>query len=170
MIFTTHERGKYTKEKKRKYFVHSATITFAEIKMIIAVDTRFLLNDHEEAYGYFIYENFRHIVSTYPEHDFIFIFDRPGDNFFLPGKNVKTVTIGPVARNPLWWKLWYDIRIPAVLKKHKADIFVGCNGICSLTTHIPQCLLVHDLSFLRSPFFGKQSHAGFYKRNTQKLL
>jgi len=170
LIFTAGEKGKYTKEKNLEYFIHSATITFAGIKMVIAVDTRFLMNDHEEGYGYFLYENFRHIVRSYPEHHFIFIFDRAGDKNFLPEKNVKTVVVNPVARSPLLWKLWYEIRIPAVLKKYKADIFVGCHGICSLTTKIPQCLLLHDLSFLRSASLGKRSHAVFYKRNTQSFL
>jgi len=138
--------------------------------MIIVVDTRFFLNNHEDGYTNFIYENFRHIVSTYSEHDFIFVFDSPYETNFLRGKNIKTAIVSPAARSPLLWKFWYDVRIPTVLKKHKADVFVGTNGICSLNTRIPQCLLLSDLSFLHSPFLGKKSHASFYKRNTQKFL
>lgn len=138
--------------------------------MVIVVDTRFLLNNHEEGYAYFIYENFRHIVSTNPDHDFIFVFDRLYETNFLLGKNIKTAIVSPVASGPLFWKFWYDVRIPALLKKHKADVFVATSDICSLTTRIPQCLLLHDLSFLHSPFFGKKSHATFYKRYTQKFL
>jgi len=138
--------------------------------MVIVVDTRFLLNNYEEGYAYLIYGNFRHIVSSNPDHDFIFVFDRPHNTNFLPGKNIKTVVVSPAASNPLLWKFWYDVRIPAVLKKYKADVFIGTNGICSLSTRIPQCLLLHNLSFLHSPFFGKKSNAAFYKRYTQKFL
>jgi len=138
--------------------------------MIIVVDKGFWANDHGGAYDYFLYENFRNIISIYPEHDFVFLFDRPHDNFFLRGKNIKAVHVSPAARNPFWWKLWYDVRVPAVLKKYKADVFVGCDGICSLSTRIPQCLLLHDLSFLRSSPFFKKTQAAFYKRSAQKFL
>lgn len=138
--------------------------------MRIAVNTRFLLNEYLEGYGYFIYETFRRITIDHPEHAFIFIFDRPFDQRFVFGKNVMAVISGPPARHPLLWKFWYDIKIPSVLRKYKADVFVSCDGSCSLTTKIPQCLVVHDLSFLHDPSFFKRSHFIYYKKNTPKFL
>ena len=138
--------------------------------MIIAVNTRFLLADYLEGYGNFIYETFQRITKQHPEHEFIFIFDRPYDKRFVFGENVKTVVTGPAARHPLLWKLWYDVRVPAVLKKYKADVFVSCDGFCSLHTKVPQCLVVHDLSFLHYPGAIKKSHLLFYKRYTPKFL
>jgi glycosyltransferase involved in cell wall biosynthesis len=138
--------------------------------MIIAVNTRFLRNDYLEGYGYFLYESFSRITKTHQEHQFIFIFDRAYDKRFVFAENVKAVVVGPPARHPLLWKYWYDVKIPPVLKRHKADIFVSCDGFCSLTTKVPQCLLVHDLSFLRYPFFIKKSHFLFYKHYTPKFI
>jgi glycosyltransferase involved in cell wall biosynthesis len=138
--------------------------------MKIAVNTRFLLNDYIEGMGYFVQEIFRRIVQQHPEHEFIFIFDRPYDDHFIFGKNVTAVVIGPPARHPLLWKWWYDVKVPAVLKKHKADIFVSCDGFCSLTTKLPQCLVMHDLSFLHYPLFSKRSHVLFYKHYTPAFL
>jgi glycosyltransferase involved in cell wall biosynthesis len=138
--------------------------------MIIAVNTRFLRNDYLEGYGYFLYESFNRITKIHPEHQFIFIFDRAYDKKFVFAENIKAVVIGPPARHPLLWKYWYDVKVPAVLKKYKADIFVSCDGFCSLTTKVPQCLLVHDLSFLRYPFFIKKSHFLFYKHYTPKFI
>jgi glycosyltransferase involved in cell wall biosynthesis len=138
--------------------------------MRIAVNTRSLLNDDLEGYGSFIYEIFKRITSHHPEHEFIFIFDRPFDERFVAGKNVKAVRTGPPARHPLFWKLWYDFRVPSLLKKNKADVFVSCDGFCSLTTQLPQCLIVPELSFLHHPDFFKQSHLLFYKKNTEKFL
>jgi glycosyltransferase involved in cell wall biosynthesis len=138
--------------------------------MKIAVNTRFLLTDYLEGYGYFIYETFKRITKNHPEHEFIFIFDRHFDKRFLFSSNVKAVITGPPARHPLLWKLWYDVKIPAVLRKFKADVFVSCDGFCSLTTRVPQCLVVHDLSFLHHPSFIKKSHLLFYKRYTAKFL
>lgn len=138
--------------------------------MVIAVNTRFLLTDSLEGYGIFIYESFIRITQQHPEHEFIFIFDRPYDKGFVFGSNVKPVITGPAARNPLLWKLWYDVKVPSVLRKHKADVFVSCDGFCSLTTKVPQCLVVHDLSFLHHPSFIKKSHLLFYKRYMPKFL
>jgi glycosyltransferase involved in cell wall biosynthesis len=138
--------------------------------MIIAINTRFLLRDHLEGVGYFIYETFKRITKNNPGHQFIFIFDRPYDKRFVFGENVKAIVTGPAARHPLLWKLWYDVKVPAVLRKYKADIFVSCDGFCSLRTKVPQCLVLHDLSFLHYPSFIKKSHLLFYKRYTPKFL
>jgi len=138
--------------------------------MIIAVNTRFLLNDYLEGYGYFLYETFKRITQNHPEHEFIFIFDRPYDQRFVFGSNVKPVVAGPAARHPLLWKFWFDVRVPAVLRKYKAGVFVSCDGFCSLSTKVPQCLVVHDLAFLHFPSFIKKSHLLFYKKYTPRFL
>lgn len=138
--------------------------------MKIAVNTRFLLKEYLEGYGYFIYETFKRITANHPEHEFIFIFDRPFDNHFVFGKNVNAIVTGPPAMHPLLWKFWYDFKVPAILKKYKADVFVSCDGFCSLTTKIPQCLVLHDLAFLHHPSFVKKSHLLFYKKFTPKFL
>lgn len=138
--------------------------------MNIAVNTRFLLNDALEGYGYYLKEILSRLTHNHPEHQFIFIFDRPGSETTITAPNITTVVAGPPARHPLLWKWWYDIRIPSVLKKYKADIFLSCDGFCSLTTSVPQCLIIHDLAFLHYPKFIHRSHLLFYKRYTPKFL
>ncbi|HET9823712.1 MAG TPA: glycosyltransferase family 1 protein, partial [Chitinophagaceae bacterium] len=138
--------------------------------MTIAVNTRFLLPDYLEGYGYFVFEIFKYLTSKHPEHRFIFIFDRPFDQHFIFSSNISPVVIGPPARHPLLWKFWYDVKIPAVLKKYKADVFVSADGLCSLNTSVPQCLVVHDLAFLHYPRHIKKSHYVFYKRYIPKFL
>lgn len=138
--------------------------------MKIAVNTRFLLKDYLEGYGYFEYEVLKRITASHPEHEFIFIFDRPYDDKFIFSRNVTPVIAGPQARHPLLWKWWYDIKIPLVLKKYKADVFVSCDGFCSLTSSVPQCVVIHDLAFLHYPSFIKKSHLLFYKRYTPVFL
>jgi hypothetical protein len=138
--------------------------------MVVAVNTRFLLDDYLEGYGNFIYETFKRIVKDHPEQRFVFIFDRPFDKRFIFAENVEAVVIGPAARHPLLWKFWYDVRVPAILKKYKADVFVSADGFCSLHTKLPQCLVVHDLAFLHFPSAIKRSHLLYYKRYTPKFL
>jgi glycosyltransferase involved in cell wall biosynthesis len=138
--------------------------------MKIAVNTRFLLSDYIEGMGYFIQEIFKRIVKQHPEHEFLFIFDRPYDHRFVFDKNVTAMVAGPPARHPLLWKWWYDVKVPLILKKHKADIFISCDGFCSLNTNVPQCMVVHDLPFLHYPAFSKRSHVLYYKHYTPAFL
>ena len=138
--------------------------------MIIAVNTRFLLNDHLEGYGYFLHEILGRLTKAHPEHRFVFIFDRPYNGELINAPNITAVVAGPPARHPLLWKWWYDVRIPAILKKYKADVFLSCDGFCSLRTSVPQCLVIHDLAFLHYPDLIHRSHLFFYKRYTPRFL
>ena len=73
--------------------------------MKIAVNTRMLLKGKMEGIGYFTYESFRRIVKAHPEHEFIFIFDRPYDESFIFSENITPVVASPPARHPLLWYL-----------------------------------------------------------------
>jgi glycosyltransferase involved in cell wall biosynthesis len=138
--------------------------------MVIAVNTRFLLKDRLEGFGYFTREVFRLMVLNHPEHSFYFLFDRDFDKEFVFAPNVHPLVVSPPARHPFLWKYWYDIRLPSVLKKIKADVFVSPDGYCSLSARIPQCLVVHDLGFLHQPGAYKKSHEFFLKRYVPKYL
>jgi glycosyltransferase involved in cell wall biosynthesis len=138
--------------------------------MKIAVDTRHLQSEHFRQEEYFLYATLKHIVKNNPQYEFIFIFDRAYDKKWLFAKNITAVVKGPRVNSLLVSRYWYDIKVPAVLKKYKADVFVAGNGICSLTAKVPQCLLVSDLSFLYYPSFFKKTDLFFLKRYTKKFL
>ena len=138
--------------------------------MVIAVNARFLLPGYLEGYGNFMYESFCRIARAQPQHQFIFIFDRPFDPKFIAAPNITGVVTGPPARTPLLWRLWFDYRVPAILRKFKADVFVSTDGFCSLRTRVPQCLVIHDLAFLHYPDFIKKGHLRFYKKYTPGFL
>lgn len=138
--------------------------------MRIAVNTRFLLKDYLEGYGHFLQEIFSRLVRDHPEHEFIFLFDRPYEEKFIYGKNVTPVVLSPAARHPLLWKYWYDFKIPAVLRKYKADVFFSPDGFCSLRTRVPQCLVIHDLAFLHFPKGINGTQLRYYKRNTPDFI
>lgn len=137
--------------------------------MVIAVNTRFLLKDRMEGYGYFIKEVFGLLARAHANHQFYFLFDRPFDFDFIP-PNVKTLVIPPAARHPLLWRFWYDVKLPLVLKKIRADVFVSPDGFCSLTTSVPQCMVVHDLGFLHQPGAYQKGHVRFYRKFTPRFL
>ncbi|RYZ23715.1 MAG: glycosyltransferase family 1 protein [Chitinophagaceae bacterium] len=132
--------------------------------MNIAVNTRVLLKDHLEGVGYFIQEVFRRLAAAHPEHHFFFLFDRPYDEAFVFGPNVTPIVVGPKARHPVLWRIWFDLQVPIVLRRIKADVFVSPDGYASLTTRVPQCLIVHDLGFLHQPEAYKKIHLGYLRR------
>jgi glycosyltransferase involved in cell wall biosynthesis len=138
--------------------------------MRIAVNTRFLMAGKLEGIGYFMQEIFQRWVKQHPEHEFIFIFDRPFDPQFITAPNITPVVAGPPARHPVLWKWWYDVKVPAILRKYKADVFVSADAHCSLRTRVPQCIVVHDLAFLHYPSFIPRTHFFYYKRYTPKFL
>lgn len=119
--------------------------------MRIAVNTRLLLKGKLEGIGWFSYEVLRRIVNDHPEHQFIFIFDRSYAEEFVFASNVTPVVIGPPARHPFLYYIWFEIQIPRVLKKVKADLFFSPDGYLSLQTKIPQLAVIHDLSFVHRP-------------------
>jgi glycosyltransferase involved in cell wall biosynthesis len=137
--------------------------------MRIAVDTRKISDDHPGDYGSFLYQILKRLTEKNRDHEFIFIFDRPYSSIFLFNKNVIPISIGPKTSNFLLCKIWYDVKIPALLRKYKADVFIG-NGMCSLKSKIPQAIIIDDLSFLNFPSFAKTADRFFLKKYFKKYL
>lgn len=119
--------------------------------MKIAVNTRLLLKGKLEGIGWFTYETLKRITSQHPEHEFYFIFDREYDKDFIFAPNVKPIVLTPPTRHPFLWILWFEHRIPRLLKKIGADIFLSTDGYISLRTNIPQIDVIHDINFVHNP-------------------
>ena len=119
--------------------------------MVIAVNTRLLLKNRLEGIGWFTFETMKRITVNHPEHQFVFIFDRPYDPQFIFADNVTPLVVSPPTRHPLLWYLWFEHRIPKVLKKVKADLFISPDGYLSTRTDIPQLTVIHDLNFVHRP-------------------
>jgi glycosyltransferase involved in cell wall biosynthesis len=101
--------------------------------------------------GLFTEGSFKHIVSQHPKIDFVFIFDREPHPDFIFGKNVTTKVIGPQARHPFLYMIWYGISLKRLLKKLQPDIFVGTNGMIPLNTKTKTLSVIHDLNFEHHP-------------------
>ena len=138
--------------------------------MQIAVNAIFLQKKSLEGYGWYVQEIFKRLVVRHPEHEFIFVFDRPYDPSFVFAKNVTPIVVKPAARHILSFKYWYDVKAPLALKKYKPSIWIQPYGFCSLTSKIPQLLVVHDLAFLHFPKFISWHQRWYYQRFTPKFL
>ncbi len=132
--------------------------------MKIAVNTRLLLKNQMDGIGYFTYETFKLITSKYPEHEFIFIFDRKPHPDFIFSKNITAKVISPQARHPLLYKVWYQYSLNRLLKRINADIFVGTDGMIPLKTRTKTLSVIHDINFHHHPEFLPKKYADFYNK------
>lgn len=119
--------------------------------MIIAVNTRLLLKGKLEGIGWFTNETLSRITRNHPEHQFIFIFDRPFADEFIFSDNITPIVLSPPTRHPVLWLIWFELQIPRILKKYKADLFFSPDGYLSLNTEVKQLAAIHDINFVHRP-------------------
>ena len=119
--------------------------------MKIAVNTRLLLAGKLDGMGWFTYETFKRITQSHPEHEFIFMFDRPYSPEFIFSDNIRPVILRPPARHPVLWYAWFEYSVPAALQKYEADIFISPDGYLSLKTSVPSLAVIHDINFHHRP-------------------
>ncbi len=145
--------------------------------MKIAVNTRLLLKNKLEGIGWFAYEVLQRVVKNYPEHEFIFIFDRPYAEEFVFAKNVTPIVVGPPARHAFLFYQWFERSVPKIVKKHQADLFFSPDGYLSLSLDIPQIQVIHDLAFehypKQVPFWARKHYQYYfpkYAKKAEKIL
>ncbi len=117
----------------------------------IAVNTRLLLAGRLEGIGWFTFETLRRIVSAHPEVEFYFLFDRKPDPQFIFGPNVKMVLIGPQARHPVLFVIWFEWSVRRALSRIRPDLFLSPDGYLSLGSNVPSLAVMHDLNFEHYP-------------------
>lgn len=138
--------------------------------MNIAIDARCFIKEEYNDSANFLSRLFSEITALHKEHTFIFIFDQPYHSSYSFSENVIPVIKPPKANSPAKWYIWYNIKLPLLLKKYTADIFVCTDGFCSLTTKVPQCLVLNDLDFLNFPLFTERNRVLFSKRFTRRFV
>ncbi len=130
--------------------------------MVIAVNCRLLIKNKLEGIGWFSYETLKRITRDHPEHRFIFIFDRPYAEDFIFSDNITPVVAGLPTRHPILWLLWFELVIPRILKKYKADIFFSPDGFLSMRTKVKSIPVIHDISFVHRPMDVPRAARIFY--------
>ena len=138
--------------------------------MIIAVNTKTTCKDELNEKDIFIFETFSRIIKRHPEHTFVLITEKKQNVLFSDLSNVIMVVTGPLKKNATQWYIWYNIQIPRILKKYKANILISYGTISSIRTKIPQCMIVPGLTFVNQPSFFIKSHLLFYKTFVPRSL
>lgn len=139
--------------------------------MKIAVNARMLTQWKPGGLVNYAHETLTRITRRHPEHEFLFIVDRP-----FPGRanypaNVSVVTAFP-SFHPLLWYPWFEIAVPTMLKRFGADLFVSPDGFASLSTDVPTVAVIHDLNFHHHPqdmpFLIRRYYNRFFPRYARK--
>ncbi len=140
--------------------------------MKIAVNTRLLMPGKLDGIGWFTYETLQRIVTSHPEHTFYFIFDRPYSKEVIFAENVVPIILRPPTRRPFLWYIWFEIRIPGLLRRLNADLFLSTDGFVSLRSDVPSCSVMHDINFEHRPqdvpYFVRKYYRYFYPRYAHK--
>ena len=137
--------------------------------MQVVINAAYLPSFYAEEYGSLLSVSFGMIALYHPEHDFIFVCSLRFKQNQPERNNVKFHVIkqgsGSVFRN----KYWFDISMPRILKKYKADLLIT-PVCCSLNTAVPQYLLMHLPDVTNYPSVYSKLQALYYKKYTPEFI
>lgn len=122
--------------------------------------------------GRFTYETLQLITQQHPEDHFYFFFDREYDEEFLFADNVTPIVVGPQARHPFLFYLWFEHSVAPLLNKLNIDVFLSPDGFLCERAKVKQLAVFHDLNFLHYPndvpWLVKKYYHHFFPKFAQK--
>jgi glycosyltransferase involved in cell wall biosynthesis len=116
-----------------------------------------------EGFGWYTFEISKRLVLNHPEHEFYFFFDRAYDPKFIFAENVTPIVLGPPARHPFLFVVWYELSVKRALRKYEIDLFFSPDGYLSLGSSVPQVPVIHDLNFEHNPKDLKPLMSKYYR-------
>ncbi|MDX1406579.1 MAG: glycosyltransferase family 1 protein [Saprospiraceae bacterium] len=138
--------------------------------MYIGINTRFLIREKLEGFGVYTDEIVQRLVQAHPDDRFRCYFDRAVDQRFRYGPNMEPVSLWPPARHPLLYRLWYDVRLKADLRRHRPDVFFSPDGYMPTGSGVPVVLTVHDVAPRRFPDHLTRMHRRYYLHHMPRYL
>ncbi len=140
--------------------------------MEIAVNTRLLLKNKLEGIGWFTFETLKRITKRYPEHHFIFLFDRHFHEEFIFSDNITPLILSPPARHPFLYYIWFEHTVAGFLNKFNPDLFLSPDGYLSLNANCKQLPVIHDINFEHYPkdlsFLTRKYYTHFFPKFAKK--
>ena len=138
--------------------------------MRIAINHRFGTYSYQEGFAVFANGIVQAMAEQCPGDQFLLLADQPPASELPTLPNQEWSQCGPPARHPLLWKFWYDVQLPRMLRRSAAEVLLSPDGFCSLTTRVPQVLVIHDLAFLRFPQFLPRAQQWYYRHYTPAFI
>ena len=104
----------------------------------------------------FLVQLIGHMVHLSPQTEFILITGKAQGEKIIVEKNITKARVAPVTNNTLVRKAWLNIKLPVLLKKYNADIFIS-DEYCSLkkSSWMALVLLNRKILYLCAAFSRK---------------
>lgn len=120
--------------------------------MRIAIYTDIVPKDETTWCGkdWFIYEIIHCIAGAHPEHEFIIISKETVDTSPFHLENLKQVSLGSSHSTKFSYYRLFNWKLPALLREENTDALLSLNGFLPLKNKIPSCIVVQDISFIRT--------------------
>jgi glycosyltransferase involved in cell wall biosynthesis len=135
--------------------------------MIIAVNTG-PLHHYPDRERRFIYNTLKQLAINQPEHHFLLLETAPLSLLTGSAGNISVLAAGRAAKSKLLQKLWLNIKLPRLLKKNKADVFVTIDNYCSGAVKAPQCIMVLKNKKINTGFLKRAKRIMFFSKVLQK--
>ena len=136
--------------------------------MKIAVNTRWLLPDKLEGFGWYTYHVVQELLHLFPEAEFHFFYDRKVSSPLLESLEVHNHVVWPPARHPFLWYIWNQWSVPFMLRKINADIYFSPDGFLPNKVKIPTLTTIHDLNFESKDAFIEPRPKRYYKKHIRQ--
>jgi glycosyltransferase involved in cell wall biosynthesis len=136
----------------------------------IAVNTRLLIKNKMEGIAVHAYNVLKRITVAHPEHQFLFLFDRPYNEEFIFSSNVTPIVLFPQARHPILFYLWFEYSVARTLKSVKPDIFYSPDGFLSLKANTCSLPVMHDINYEHYPEDLPKVVSRYYKKYNPLFL
>jgi glycosyltransferase involved in cell wall biosynthesis len=103
----------------------------------------------------YINQVFSWLIKELPQHDFVFITGASQLIELEKAPNCQQLVLLPTTKNGLLLKWWHNYKLPSLLKKNKADILINAGGFGSISTSIPQLLILTELPIKNKKIWRK---------------
>ncbi|MEP6711819.1 MAG: glycosyltransferase [Ferruginibacter sp.] len=112
----------------------------------------------------FLSECLGRLALQYPDDHFIFFTDEDaGETPALI--NCTYVLISPKIKNSLLLHYWYNYKLPSLLKRYNANVFISENGMLSIRSNKPQMMVIKNTFFTK-----KKLIPGIHSRYLEKFF
>ena len=138
--------------------------------MKIAVNTRLLIKNKMEGIAVHAYNVLKLITKEHPEHQFLFLFDRPYNEEFVFSSNITPIVLFPQARHPFLYYLWFEYSVARVLNTVKPDVFYSPDGFLSLRSNVCSLPVIHDINYEHYPEDLPGLTTGYYKKYFPRFI
>lgn len=136
--------------------------------MKIVVNSRWLLPDKLEGFGWYTYHILHELLHRFPEDEFHLLYDRKVESPLIESLNVHDHVVYPPTRHPYLWYVWNEISIPLMLRKLKADVYFSPDGFLPSKPSVPSLVTIHDLNFEEEDSFIRPAVKRYYQRHIRQ--